>query len=211
MPGWRFPAGLLLLAAYALLSNWLMQTAPAHPLAVAALFSPLLGLIAWDALRRRRLAVLLLCAAATAGLAWAVQRGGDDIVGSLYVLQHVVIHLALAWTFGVSLKPGAMPLITQAATLVHEQFTAPMKAYTRRLTAVWAAYFVAMALLSLLIYALAPWSWWSLFGTLLTPLAACALFVGDHLWRLWRHPEFERVTLRGALRAYRATRATGSQ
>ena len=211
MPGWRFPAGLLLLAAYALLSNWLMQTAPAHPLTVAALFSPLLGVIAWDALRRRRLAVLLLCALATAGLAWAVQRGGDDVVGSLYVLQHVAIHLALAWTFAVTLKPGAMPLITQAATLVHEQFTAPMKAYTRRLTAVWAAYFVAMALLSLLLYALAPWAWWSLFGTVLTPLAACALFVGDHLWRRWRHPEFERVTLRGALRAYRATRSPEPQ
>jgi uncharacterized membrane protein len=211
MPGWRFPAALLLLAAYALLSNWLMLRAPTHPLTVAALFSPLLGLMAWDALRRRRFGVLVLCALATAGLAWAVQRGGDDIVGSLYVLQHGAIHLALAWTFGVSLKPGATPLITQAAALVHEQFTPPMRAYTRRLTAAWAVYFVAMTLLSLGLYALAPWSWWSVYCSLVTPLAAGALFVGDHLWRRWRHPEFERVTLSGAVRAYRASRAVESR
>jgi uncharacterized membrane protein len=60
-----------------------------------------------------------------------------------------------------------------------------------------------MIVVSLLIYALAPWPWWSLYGNVLTPLAAVSLFVGEYVVRYWRHPEWERVSLRTAFEAYR--------
>jgi uncharacterized membrane protein len=119
------------------------------------------------------------------------------------VLQHAGIHLALALSFGLTLRAGSTPLITALAQGLHHRFTPAMRAYTRWLTALWAGYFGTMVGLSLLIYAMAPWSWWSLYANLLTPLAAGALLVVEHVLRYRRHPEFERVSLRAAIAAYR--------
>src|SRR6201989_3005644 len=59
-----------------------------------------------------------------------------------------------------------------------------------------------MALLSLVLYALAPFDVWATFANLLTPLAMVLLFVGEYLLRYRLHPEFERATLGQAMRAY---------
>jgi uncharacterized membrane protein len=122
----------------------------------------------------------------------------------MYVLQHAGIHLALAWAFGSTLRAGATPLITALARTVHEVFTPAMQAYTRWLTGLWAVYFVGMVVVSVLIYTLAPWPWWSLFCNVLTPLLAVAVFVVEHVLRYRRHPDFERVSMRAAMNAWRA-------
>lgn len=208
MPIWRLAAALSALAAYALLCHALMAQAPGHPLTVVALFAPLLGMLALAGLQAGR-HLLLLAAVLLAGLLAALTlagRSGD--MNRLYVLQHAGMHAALAWLFGNTLREGRTPLITALAQRIHREFTPAMRAYTRRLTALWAAYFVAMILLSLALYVLAPWPWWSLFGNLLTPLAAGSFFVGEHLLRRWRHPEFERASLMQAVRAYREVGAT---
>ena len=149
------------------------------------------------------LPLLAACAAGVALLALALARGGVIGIDRLYVLQHAGIHLALAFSFGLTLRAGSTPLITAMAQTLHEQFTPEMRAYTRWLTGLWTAYFAAMVGVSLALYALAPWPWWSLFGNVLTPLAAAALFVGEHLLRYRRHPEFERVSLRAVAAAWR--------
>jgi uncharacterized membrane protein len=133
-----------------------------------------------------------------------------DDTNRLYVLQHGGIHLALAWTFGSTLRPGATPLITAMARTVHEVFTPEMQAYTRWLTRAWVIYFVGMVVLSLAIYMLAPWNWWSIFCNMLTPLFAVGFFVIEHVVRYWRHPHFERVSLRRALTAYTRSDAGSS-
>jgi hypothetical protein len=69
-----------------------------------------------------------------------------------------------------------------------------MRAYTRALTQLWCAYFLAMIGVSLALYALAPWPWWSLYCNVFTPLAAVAFFAGEYAWRWWRHPEFEFIS-----------------
>jgi uncharacterized membrane protein len=191
------------LVGYALLSHLLMVHAPDKPWAVAALFGPLLLAVTAGGLKRRHAPTLLLCAGLVVLLVAAVARGGVD-VNRLYVLQHAGIHLALAWMFGFTLRPGATPLITAIAERVHTVFGPEMRAYTGRLTAIWTAYFITMVVLSLSLYEWAPWAWWSLFCNLLTPLSAVGLFVGEHLLRYLRHPDFERITIAGALRAYRA-------
>jgi uncharacterized membrane protein len=189
--------------AYALASYGLMTHAPEHPWAVAAMFGPLLLALAAAGWHRRHLPTLAACAGGVVLLAAIVARGGVGDIHRLYVLQHAGIHLALGWGFAVTLRRGATPLITLLAERVHERLTPAMRAYTRSLTAAWAAYFAAMVALSLAIYALAPWAGWSLFCTVVTPAAAVAFFVGEHLWRYRRHPEFERASLGAAWQAYR--------
>jgi len=188
---------------YALLSHWLMVNASREPWAVAVLFGPLLLAVAGQALQRRQGLVLLACGAAVAGLALVVLRGGVEDANRLYVLQHAGILLALAWTFGSTLRSGSTPLITVIARSVHLNFTPEMQAYTRWLTGMWMVCFLSLVALSLLIYALAPWTWWSLYCNVLTPLISVATFCIEHVLRYRRHPEFERISIRGALQAYR--------
>jgi len=208
MAGWGFAAAAAALAAYALLSYWLMVHAAQAPWAVAALFGPLLLAVAGTGWQRRQPLTLAACAGLVALLAVIVARGGVQDMHRMYVLQHAGIHLALGWGFGLTLRPGATPLITALAERVHHRFTPEMRAYTRWLTRLWARYFFGMVAVSFAIYLLAPWAWWSVYCNLLTPLAAVALFVGEHVMRYRRHPDFERVSLRAAFGAYRQAGAT---
>jgi len=206
MPSWRFGAALAAVAAYALLSHLLMTQVPDRPWAVAALFGPLLFGLALAGLVRRHVPTLIGCCVLTLVLVLVVARGGGD-VNRLYVLQHAAINGALGWTFAMTLRPGATALITLMAERIHDRFSPEMRAYTRWLTGVWVVYFAVVVALSLAIYAFAPWSWWSLYGNVITPLSAALLFVGEHAVRYRRHPEFERATLAQAVRAYRAATA----
>jgi uncharacterized membrane protein len=196
--------------AYALLSYALMAHQPGRAWAVAALFGPPLLALAAAAWQRRHLAGLLGCGALAALLVVVTARGGVEDLHRLYLLQHVGIHLTLGAAFALTLRSGATPLVTLLGERVHRQFTPAMRAYTRQLTAAWALYFAAMVGLSLALYALAPWSWWSFYCTVLTPAAALALFVGEHLWRYRRHPEFERASLASVWRAYQRHTSAGA-
>lgn len=207
MSSWRVVAAGAALAAYAALSHTLMVHAPDQPWTVAALFAPLLLAVAAGGLQRRHVPTLAFCAALAALLVLVVARGGVQDIHRLYVLQHAGVHLALATVFAATLRPGQTPLITLIASRVHREFTPAMHAYTGRLTVVWLAYFVGMVGVSLALYALAPWSWWSLFCNVLTPLAAAGLFVLEYLWRYRRHPEFERASLATAWQAWQRWRA----
>jgi uncharacterized membrane protein len=203
MPIWRIVAVAAVLAGYACLSHALMAYWPDRSWSVAVLFGPLLAGLAAAGLARRHLPTLAGCALLTALLVLTVQAGGVGM-HLLYVLQHAAIHAVLAWSFGMTLRPGATPLITLLAEHVHEHFTPEQRDYTRQLTVLWSAYFVAMIALSLLVYTAASWETWSLFCNLLTPLMAMSLFVGEHALRYRLHPEFERISMARAMRAYRA-------
>jgi uncharacterized membrane protein len=204
-PGWRGAALATGLAGYALLSYLLMTRWPDQPWTIAALFGPLLVGMGAAGMARRHGPTLLATAALAAGVAAIGWRGGID-VQRLYVLQHAALHALMAFGFGITLRAGATPLITQLAERLHERFTPEMRHYTRRLTQAWAAYFVAMIALSAVLYALAPWGWWSFFCNILTPLSAVLFFVGEYVWRYRRHPEFERVSMTQAVQAWRRFR-----
>ncbi|MCA0242218.1 MAG: hypothetical protein LCI02_15310 [Proteobacteria bacterium] len=203
MSRWGVAAAGLGLLAYSLLSWALMAWAPDHAWTVLALFGPLLAGLALAGLQRRHRATLAGCAALALLLVWAWQRGGVD-VNRLYVLQHAAIHALLAWTFAITLRPGAVPLVSAMAAHVHARpQSARERAYTDALTRAWALFFVAMIAVSLTIYLLAPWPWWSFFCTVLTPAAAVAGFVVEYAWRRWRHPEFQPVSVQRAIRAWK--------
>ena len=117
------------------------------------------------------------------------------------------MHLALGWSFALTLRAGDKPLITALAEVVHGRlghaFTPALAQYTRAVTVLWVGYFLGMVAVSLLIYLLAPWAWWSLYCTVLTPASVGVLFVAEHVWRERRHPEFPRVSMRAIVAAYR--------
>jgi uncharacterized membrane protein len=208
MSRWGMAAAGLGLLAYSLLSWALMAWAPDHAWTVLALFGPLLAGLALAGLQRRHRPTLAGCAVLALLLVWVWQRGGVD-VNRLYVLQHAAIHALLGWTFGITLRPGATPLITAMAARVHAlPLSARERAYTDALTRAWTLFFVGMIAVSLALYLLAPWAWWSFFCTVLTPAAAVAGFVVEYAWRRWRHPEFQPVSVQRAIRAWKEQQAS---
>jgi uncharacterized membrane protein len=203
MSRWRLAALACGLLAYALLANWLMRHAAQQPWALAVLAGPFLLALAVGAWRQRKPWLLAACGVALVLAAGAVASQSRLAVQWLLVLEHAGFHLAGAAVFGVSLRPGATPLITAFARRLHAHFSEEERRYTVWVTQLWAGYFLAMTLLSLVLFALAPWPWWSAFATLLTPLAAAALFGGEYLLRFRRHPHFERVSLRTVIATLR--------
>ncbi len=207
MPLARVLALVCALVVYAVGSHWMMVHAPNHPAVVAVLFGPLLGAAGLAAWAQKQWLRLAFCVAALLVVAATVWRGGVSDMHLLYVLQHGAIHVALAWLFAHTLRAGATPLVSLMAQKVNQHYTPAVAQYTRRLTGAWAIYFVAMIAVSVLLYLLAPWPWWSLFCNVLTPLGAGLFFVVELGWRRWRHPEFERISIAQAVRAYRQTTA----
>ena len=186
-------------SAYAVASHVLMTHAPETPWTAVALLGPLALALASLAWRSRRPAAMAAVALAIALLAADVLRGGAG-VNTLYVMQHVGVHLVLGATFAASLR-GQDSLIARIAARVHP-LTPAMVRYTRRVTQAWVAYFFAMALVSLLVWGWASWPAWSALASFGTPLAVCAIFIGEYMMRYRLHPEFDRVSLRDTLRAW---------
>jgi uncharacterized membrane protein len=200
----RLGAGVAAVLVYAVLSHQLMLHAAEEPWAVAAIFGPLLLPCLALAWRRGNRLVLALTAAALVALVFIVAAGGLGDVKRLYLAQHAGWHVALGLGFAASLRGPGLSLVGQVAWRVHGGWLSPeMQAYTVNVTRLWAGYFFAMAAVSVGVFVMAPWSVWSLLANLLTPVLIALLFVGEYIVRYWLHPDFERVTLADAVRAFR--------
>ena len=201
MSRWRIALLLLAGAAYAGLSHWMMVFHATAPWAVVVLLVPL-WLSAFGFAGSRFGKPGLVVTALVGALAFAlVLRGDAGNPDRLYVLQHAGIHAVLCGWFGATLRPDRLSLIGQFAQRIHPLSPA-MRTYTTNVTLVWTGYFALMVAASLAIYAFLPFSVWSLFANVLTPVSAGALFIGEHLARYRLHPEFERVRLIDAVRAF---------
>ena len=194
-------------AAYVLGAHWMMTRAPASPWNAVVVVAPMLALAAVLAWQRGRRVLALLPAAAASALALHAWHGDGLATETIYLGEHVTIHLVLAFVFGLTLAAGREPLVTALARRVHGSLTRDMVAYSRKVTVAWTLYFVAMAALSLALFALAPFAAWATFANLVTPFAMLAMFVGEYVLRYRLHPEFERATLGQAVRAYRSRNA----
>jgi uncharacterized membrane protein len=189
--------------AYILGCHWLMTQAHPSPWNAVGVLTPMLAAIAIGAWRGGQHALGALATLVIAALGAQALFGVQVPAPLLYLAQHAGIHLFLAFAFGSTLRAGHTPLITTLARRVHRNFTPDMGAYTRKCTIAWVVYFVGMALVSVALYAFAPFATWALFANLLTPVTLVVMFVGEYLLRYRLHPEFERATFADAIRSYR--------
>ena len=188
--------------AYIVATHWLMTSAPASDWNAVVVVGPMLALAGLYAVQLGKRWLAALCALALVGLVAEAWHGGGFTPASLYVAQHVSIHLLLAFAFGRTLQAGREPLITALARRVHGGLTPPMVDYSRKVTIAWTLYFIAIAALSLVLYAAAPFDVWAAFANLGTPVTMAIMFVGEYVLRYRLHPEFERATLADAVRAF---------
>lgn len=203
MGSWRALAGAIAGAGYLAYCYVLMQHWGQAPWAFAAMWMPVLAGVVFGAARQRAWASLAPALAGLLVLAAIARWARPEDMDRLYLLQHVGLHLGLALAFMPRGQAPRRSLIERLARSLHRHFPPEMSAYAHRVSAAWSGYFVLMAGVSLLLYATRPWAEWTVFANLLTPLAHGAFFVGEHLLRYTLHPEFERVTLADAMRAWR--------
>ena len=201
----RIAAILLASIAYVFGTHWLMTRAGGSPWNVVGVLTPMLLAIAVGAWRGGQRLLGAIAALVVAGLCVQAAMGVAVSAAMLYLAQHAGIHLFLAVGFGSTLRAGHTPLITTLAARVHRELTPAMVVYTRNVTLAWVLYFVAMAGISLLLFAFASFDTWALFANLLTPCSLVLMFGGEHLLRYRLHPEFERTSIADAIRSYRHT------
>lgn len=145
-----------------------------------------------------------------AGLVAAVIPGkwgplaGAALAGSLWVVDAetllkfppVVIDLAVAAWFGMSLRPGEEPLVSWFARLVRGGELAPdLARYARTSTLVWTVFLVAMAAVAAALALFASTEAWSLFANGISYLLLGGLFLGEYFYRRLRFPHHSHESL----------------
>jgi len=192
----------LVSVAYVLGTHWLMTRSHESAWNVVGVLTPMLAAIAVGAWRAGQRLLSAGAALLIAGLCAQAVMGVHVSAQVLYLAQHAGTHLFLAAVFGSTLRTGHTPLITTMAARVHRNFTPAMAVYTRKVTLAWTIYFIAMALVSVLLFIFARFDVWAVFANLLTPIAVVVMFGAEYLLRYRLHPEFERTSVADAIRSY---------
>jgi uncharacterized membrane protein len=182
----RSAAAVALLCAYAVLSHVAVTTGRSDFAAAAwiCLIVPIALALPWKV-------GVPIAAALLAPLAWVP-------TDTLLKAPPVVIYFALATWFGRTLLPGRQPLISGFASLERGELEPELARYTRRLTALWSAFFVFMAVVSAALALLADAGRWSFFTNGVNYVLMALLFVGEYVYRRvryrhYRHASFPRM------------------
>jgi uncharacterized membrane protein len=196
-----------LVIGYPLLAHYTNESAHRGNLGALVAVAPVVLIalaLAWRSPRRfTMLGVLALSCIAL----WAEWPALENHFGLVYWLQHVGMQLILFITFGRTLIAGRQPLCTRFAQAVHVLVTPQHEIYTRQVTIAWTLFFVAMALVSTLLFFLAPLATWSIFANFLTLPLVALMFIAEYWIRRWVLPEMRHTHILDAVRAFRNTPA----
>jgi len=192
-----------LLIGYPLLAHYTNESAHDPRLGALVAVAPvaLIALLfAWHSARRIVMLVALLLACVALSAAWSVLEHHFDLV---YWLQNMAMNLILLMTFGRTLIGGRQALCTRFAEALYGPVSAPHEIYTRQVTFAWTLFFAAMALVSTLLFFLAPLVLWSVFSNFLTLPLVALMFIAEYAIRKRVLPDLPPMHILDALRAFR--------
>lgn len=196
-----------LLIGYPLLAHYTNESGHSGDLGALVAIAPVLLIalvLAWRSSRRFTMLVALLLSCAGLWLGWpALERH----FGLVYWLQNMAMQLILFITFARTLIAGRQPLCTRFAEAMHAPLTPRHLIYTRQVTLAWSLFFAAMALVSSLLFFLAPLTVWSVFANFLTLPLVALMFIAEYGVRRYLLPEMQNMHILDAVRAYRNTPA----
>lgn len=197
-PRWIARAALLLACAWPLSLHGAVLLGAPHWVPRLTAGALMMAAALWASAARSARAAL--CALGIALLAaWSAHAAPQLL---LYA-PPVLLDVALAAVFAASLRPPREPVITRFARLEHPVLPRELALYTRRLTAVWAALFAAMAGVALMLALRGPLEAWSTFTNVVSYLLVAALFAGEHAYRRRRFRQYRHAGLRELVRNVR--------
>lgn len=142
--------------------------------------------------RRAGLAVAAALVAALGGLQ-AAAPAFDPRLG--LVLPPTLGNLAVSSVFAYTLLPGHEPAILRVARVSRGQVPADLAAHARRVTWVWAVLPAAIMLAALSALALSGLGAWSWIANVANPVLLLVTFLGEHLVRGWKYPQYGRPSV----------------
>jgi uncharacterized membrane protein len=149
-----------------------------------------------------RQAGMLAVLAAAAASVWIAHADGTlRYIRLAYLADHVVANLTFAQWFARTLRPGAEPLCTEVARRVHRTLTPRVVRYTRGVTVTWAVMFAAVAIVSMVLYAVEPFRAWTHFVWFSTAPLTVVAFAVEYAIRCMVIPASERTTAIDTFRA----------
>lgn len=180
--------------SYPVSMHWLL-TSGQWPISTLLMASLPFGLLPLNLLTAGRIrwgllsAVALIMAIASA---WNALLQNPSLV---FLLQNITMECLIAWAFGHTLLPGREPLISQFARRIHRTDYSPAIAtYTRQATWAWALYFVAIGIVSLLLFMTAPLAIWSWYVNFFSFALLGVMFAGEYAMRRWRLRDIQHVS-----------------
>lgn len=121
--------------------------------------------------------------------------------------QTVGMQSLLAWFFGHTLRPGREPLIAQFARRIHGAGYSPRIArYARQATWAWTGFFIAMAVIPLVLFFTASLSTWSFFVNVLSIPLLGGMFVAEYAARRYCLRGIPQVSILQSFTMYRDKR-----
>jgi uncharacterized membrane protein len=194
-PGALIVRGILVMGALAAVHLALLMDRPA--LALACLLwavAASMALNAWRKQGRKRL-VLALLAAGHFALGWLQASAAAFDAPLALILPPTLGNLAVSGIFAYTLLPGHEPAILRVARVSRGDVPADLAAHARRVTWVWAilpAAIMLTALSALLFAGLGAWSW---IANVANPVLLVVTFLGEHLVRGWKFPQYGRPSV----------------
>jgi uncharacterized membrane protein len=201
----QLAAVIAFVVVYAALSHYSNSAAHTHDLGVGLAVGPVLTiglLLLW---RWTHWLVALLAAAAVALLlrhSWPLLEQNFSLV---YLVQEAGFYSLMAASFAQSLRGGNVALCTRLADKVHGPLTPQEVLYTRRVTAAWALFFVAITATTLGFFVFAPLRIWSLFANFCVVPLMGLMFVAEYAVRRRVLPQVQRKGILAAVRVYFAS------
>lgn len=152
---------------------------------------------------------LLLLLGYPIGMHWLLTASGwpHATLAWINLAQTVGMQLLLAWFFGHTLRPGREPLIGQFARRIHGADYSPRIArYARQATWAWTGFFIAMALIPVLLFFTASLNTWSFFVNVLSLPLLGGMFVAEYAARRYCLRGIPHVSIFQSLSLYREQR-----
>lgn len=191
--------------AYAGLSHYSNSVAKTHDVGVGLALGPVLAVAIALIWRWTHVLVALLAVAVAAVLLrhyWPVLERNFSLV---YLLQEAGFYSLMAASFGLSLRRHETALCTQLADKVHGPLSAQEIRYTRQVTAAWTIFFLAITLVTIALFAMAPLRVWSLFANFFAVPLMVLMFAAEYAVRRRVLPQVHGTGLLAAVRVYFAS------
>ena len=170
---------------------------------LAGLQAAVLGFVLWGLLPGRwRWAAVAVGGAMLAGLVYGAQRALATGLTVTAGLSHGLLYGGLLLLFGLTLRPGRVPLVTRIAARVNARLTPGMIRYTRSVTRAWCLFFAGQIGMSVVLAWLAPGAWtWFVTG-LHAPLNL-VMAAAEYALRCWRFRGEPHSRIADMVRAFR--------
>jgi uncharacterized membrane protein len=171
-------------------------------LGVTVSLAPLLAGLLWLSWNSPRRLGMLLLYAAVCVLLWGFWGALERNFAWVYFLQHAGSNVMLAAVFGLSLARGRQPLCTRLAEVVRGRLGPDVLRYTRAVTLAWTLFFLAISLVSTVVFLSASIDVWSVFANFLWLPLILLMFVAEYLVRLRKLPHLEQHSIMDSILAF---------